>query len=218
MNFNRSNPSPRYRELAGMYQQMHAEAAQPGAAPANEIYPGASLAPHASRIKGLVSITGAASLLDYGSGKGRQYQTALRLPDGTIVEDVQDYWGVDYVQCYDPAYLPFSNLPVARFDGVISTDVLEHCPEEDISWIIEEVFSFATRFVFVNIASYPALMHLPNGENAHCTVRPAEWWLAVVEAVAAHHPAVYWEAIVQSIIETSEGRVLQEIRLGSPSG
>ena len=58
-------------------------------------------------------------------------------------------------------------------------DVLEHCPEQDLRWIVAEIFGFANRFVFANVASYEAMTTLPNGENAHCTVRPSEWWNAV---------------------------------------
>ena len=42
--------------------------------------------------------------------------------------------------------------------------------------IVAEIFSYARRFVYVNVACYPAEKRLPNGENAHCTVRPPEWW------------------------------------------
>jgi hypothetical protein len=43
---------------------------------------------------------------------------------------MKEYWGVESIRCYDPGYPPFSTLPEGRFDGVICTDVLEHCPEE----------------------------------------------------------------------------------------
>ena len=75
MNFSRSNPSPRYRELAA---DVPTNACRSGAIRLRRLRTRftreLSLAPHASRIKRLVSITGAANLLDYGSGKGRQYQ------------------------------------------------------------------------------------------------------------------------------------------------
>jgi hypothetical protein len=66
---------------------------------------------------------------------------------------------------------PFSALPEGRFDGVVCTDVLEHCPEEDLPWIVGELFGYARLFVFANVACYPAAKKLPNGENAHCTIR-----------------------------------------------
>jgi hypothetical protein len=54
---------------------------------------------------------------------------------------------------------------------VISTDVLEHCPGKvNVPWIVDEMFGYATRFVFANVAVIPAGKRLPNGENAHCTI------------------------------------------------
>ena len=108
-------------------------------------------------------------------------------------ENIVDYWGVAAVQCYDPAYQPFNRLPEGRFDGVVCTDVLEHCPEEDLDWILREVFGFAERFVFFSIACFPADRRLPNGENAHCTIRPVDWWSEVIGRVAAERPELLWE-------------------------
>ncbi len=61
------------------------------------------------------------------------------------------------IALYDPAYTPYMALPQGKFTmASICTDVLEHCPEQDIPWILSELFSYATRFVFANIACYPA--------------------------------------------------------------
>ena len=49
---------------------------------------------------------------------------------GEIISSVQDYWGVEKIVCYDPAYSPYSALPEGRFDGVICVDVpAEEDPE-----------------------------------------------------------------------------------------
>jgi hypothetical protein len=76
---------------------------------------------------------------------------------------------------------------------VISTDALEHCPEQDMPWILEEIFAAARRFVYANVASYPAVKLLPNGENAHSTQRPANWWSALVSEVAGRHSGVIYQ-------------------------
>ena len=128
---------------------------------------------------------------------------------------VMDYWDVDEVVCYDPCYPPFSKYPGGKFDGVISTDVLEHCPEEDIPWIIDEIFSFATRFVFANVACYPARKRLPTGENAHCTIQPVEWWKHLIEGIAASYPGVTWEVWIQSRVDGPQGSRLVEQRIGN---
>jgi hypothetical protein len=217
--YSRENPSPRYRELTELYRAMHTEGERFMNLPPERTFPGASLPPQAVRIKRLIDATGAANILDYGSGKGLQYDLRdVALADGPIVPSIADYWNVVYVHCYDPSFPPFSKLPQGKFDGVISTDVLEHCPEEDVPWIVDELFGFAERFVFATIACYPARKRLPTGENAHCTIRPASWWAELAEAVAARHAGVTWEFWVQEREGEHEGARIVESRIGSEGG
>lgn len=103
---------------------------------------------------------------------------------------LQGYWNVDHIQCYDPGFAPFSQLPVDRFDGTICIDVLEHITEPDLPWVLDELFGYARKFVYANIACYPAKKHLPNGQNAHCTVRSPDWWTGLIHAVAMRHTGV----------------------------
>jgi hypothetical protein len=197
--YSRESPSPRYRKLLALYQQMHLEGEPSLGIPAPRTFAGGSLLRHASAIKRLIDATGARTLLDYGAGKGQQYAAnSLELPDGTRIGRLLDYWGVALIATYDPAYQPLSRLPSGKFDGVVCTDVLEHCPEEDLPWIADELFGFARRFVFANIASFPAIKTLPNGENAHCTVQPPAWWAGLLHAVAHRHPGIRYRALVDT--------------------
>lgn len=218
MPFTRASPSPRYRELLDLYRQMHLEGERFLNIPPQDVFPGASLPPQAARIKRLIAKTGAASILDYGSGKGKQYGAPIRESGGTSYENIQDYWDVDYVICYDPSYPPFSQLPADRFDAVVTTDVLEHCPVEDMEWIVDEIFGFARLFVFANVACFPAKKRLPTGENAHCTVKPPEWWEGLVRGVASAHPGIEWEFWIQSLDESGAAPKLVEARIGSEGG
>ena len=61
-------------------------------------------------------------------------------------------------------------------------------PEDDIGWIVAEITGQARRFVFASIACYPARTLLPNGENAHCTIRPESWWRNVFASAARERP------------------------------
>jgi hypothetical protein len=186
-----------------------------GRAP-EQTYPGQSLLPQAARIKKLIERTGALTILDYGSGKGMQYSISpIEIRSIGKWDNIMDYWDVDSVHCYDPCYEPFSVLPASKFDGVISTDVLEHCPEEDMRWIIEEIFGYATYFVFANIACYPARRQLPNGENAHCTIQPKEWWEGMLKDISAKYPNIVWEVWVESVIEDAEGKKRVEEKLSN---
>jgi hypothetical protein len=153
----RANPSPRYRALLRLYRQMHEEGARHQNLPAEETFDGRSLLPHGGAITALARQHAARTILDYGSGKGLQYKPIrIELEDGQTFDSMAAFWKVDRVTCYDPGYEPFSTLPDGPFDGVVCTDVLDHCPEDDIPWIVDELFSFAEKFIFANVANYPA--------------------------------------------------------------
>ncbi len=180
--------------------------------PAEQTFNGMSLSSHVAHIKALVERTSANTLLDYGCGTGVLYERRpIKAPDGISYDTIVDYWDVVAVHCYDPCYAPYSRVPEGRFDGVLSTDVLEHCPEEDVPWILGELFGYAERFVYANVASYPARKHLPNGENAHCTIKPPAWWDDVLRATASRYPGVAYEVWFQTKIEgEAGGQVLKE--------
>jgi hypothetical protein len=214
--FTRANPSPRYQELVQLYRTMHAEGEKFMNVAPGDTFPGLSLPPEAHHIKRLIDRTGAHNILDYGSGKGRQYDARnVKLATGEVVESIVDYWGVDYVHCYDPSFPKFSTLPHGRFHGVISTDVLEHCPEEDLPWILTEMFSYAERFLYANVACYAAKKRLPSGENAHCTIRPPEWWKDLFRSISAGFPGVVWELSASLLVEDEVGGIRGEKRLTS---
>ena len=98
------------------------------------------------------------TMLDYGCGKAQYHD-----PSWNAVK-------------YDPAIPEFSAKPTGRFDLVISTDVLEHIPEDSIDDIIADIFNYQDRWVFISVCCREAREILPNGMNAHATVRPEEWW------------------------------------------
>jgi hypothetical protein len=212
--YNRQNPSARYRALLEQYRNMHRVGEKfLGLAP-EKTFPDEKLLPQAARIKWLIECTGAQTLLDYGSGKGQLYQRKpVEVPNAGSWPSIQAYWGLQEVRCYDPCYEPFSRLPEEQFDGVICTDVLEHCPEEDVPWILDELFGYARRFVFANAACYPARKHLPTGENAHCTIREPAWWRERLRETSARHPGVLWEVWVQSRVEIYNGHRMVEQKL-----
>jgi hypothetical protein len=214
--FCRNQPSPRYKELITQYVTMHREGEGFLKIPAALTFPGQNLLPHAAKIKDLIDSTGSLSLLDYGSGKGLQYEPAVKanslFGQG---ETVMDYWGIDCVTCYDPCYVPYSTLPIGKFDGVVSTDVLEHCPIEDMEWIVGEIFNYSCKFVFANVACYPAKKRLPNGENAHTTIMPAQWWSDLVRRVAGRHPHIKWEFLIEERLSEPHGVSAKVTRLAS---
>ena len=129
-------------------------------------YPGNSLTLHLDDIKKLIETTKSKTALDYGCGKAQHY----------IKDRIHLSWGLDKMGLYDPAVLEWNSLPGDNFDCVICTDVLEHVPEKEINKTLEEIFTLSNKCTYLNIAMYPARQILPNGENAHCTLKPKQWW------------------------------------------
>lgn len=123
-------------------------------------------------LKGLVIGSQSKTILDYGSGKGEQFS----VDHINRTFDIED----ENVTCYDIGVPEFNTLPQQTFDGVICTDVLEHIPEEQLPANLQAIFSKANKFVFIIVHTGPAALTLPNGENAHCTIKPPSWWLKLI--------------------------------------
>jgi len=123
---------------------------------------GGTLKFHKRHIDDLIIDTKSETLLDFGCGKADVYE-------------VND-WDWPTPTLYDPAIPKHDELPAGTFHGVLSTDVLEHISEEQIPYIINQIFSRAERFVYLGIANNES-----NGSNAHVTRRPVEWWKDQVE-------------------------------------
>jgi SAM-dependent methyltransferase len=140
-------------------------------------FPGFSIRKHVTSIDGLIRKTGSKTILDYGCGKGRQYAEL----------NLHKYWNVEPT-LYDPATFP--EKPEGRFDGVVCTDVLEHIPEEDLREVLREIFNYSRKFVFLSICTREARKTLPDGRNAHLTIKPEEWWLSLMEGL---EPSVLYE-------------------------
>jgi len=186
MDYTRANPSPRYRQLMVQYSDMHDRGDQLNNIPAERTFEGVSLIEHVLRVKALIDRHAAKSLLDYGCGKASGYEkAAVRTPDGREIRGLKAIWGINDIRLFDPAYQPHSTPPQGTYDGVISTDVLEHCPEEDVPWIVADLFSFSRKFVFASVALYPARKLLPSGDNAHITLKSAGWWIDFFERESA---------------------------------
>lgn len=137
-------------------------------------FAGISIEPHVDRIANLVRECGSQNLLDYGCGKGYQY----------LAKRVHEQWGGILPICYDVGVSQLSKRPEGKFQGVICTDMIEHIEESDVPTILADVFSFAsqTSFVFLSVSCVPARKKvLPDGRNVHLTVKPPEWWDALLK-------------------------------------
>ena len=125
----------------------------------NKSWAGYDVVKYQTQIKDLVDLYGAKTILDYGCGKGLQYQEPLPygMRSGENWPECQwqtfdQYLGVT-VYCYDPCVEEFSELPAAdvKFDGVICTQVLNSIPDDDMTWVQQELEQRADKFCFIGL-------------------------------------------------------------------
>ncbi len=109
------------------------------------------------------------SLLDYGSGS-----ETLR----TALEETHPL--VD-VRCYDPGVPGREAMPEpAHF--LVCTDVLEHVEEQCVSDVLNHMCSLMLKGGYIRIGLASAKRVLPDGRNAHITLKPREWWITQLKA------------------------------------
>ncbi len=171
-------PSTEYLENIKYYKQMHKEGynlIDGSKKNENDAYNGQSTIVFAKLIKDIIKKNQIKTMLDYGCGKGFFYSNSSNM-HGFEIKSLRDYWKID-IDLYDPCYEKNSFLDEKKkYDLVISIDVLEHIPAQDIDWVLDKIISKANIYVFLNVACYPAVALLPNGKNAHININDYNWW------------------------------------------
>jgi hypothetical protein len=102
------------------------------------------------------------SILDYGCGQSQ------------LLEELNLSYPVQLLR-YDPAIAKWAKKPQSPVDLVINVDVLEHIEEEDLDATIADIAALG-RDAIIIVDTRLAATTLPDGRNAHVTVRPHEWW------------------------------------------
>jgi hypothetical protein len=118
-----------------------------------------------------------ASVLDYGCGQSR------------LLDELDLGYPVELIR-YDPAIPAWAKKPDKRVDLLINVDVLEHIEEEDLDQVLAEMASLC-RNALIIVDTKPAAAILPNGRNAHATIRPHAWWR---ERLLRHFPVLHPQA------------------------
>lgn len=86
---------------------------------------------------------------------------------------------------YDPAIPGIDVLPEKTFDVVVNTDVLEHVPEAGLDGVLRDFRKLSTSAIVIPHLG-KARRILPNGENAHCTIKTPAEWMSVFKRHYAH--------------------------------
>lgn len=119
----------------------------------------------APRVHALALELEAATVLDYGCGKGslKAALETLTLPwEWRVLE-------------YDPA-VPGKDAPPEPADLVVCTDVLEHVEPECIDDVIADLVRLANKAVLLAVACRAGKRQLADGRPDHLTVQAPAWW------------------------------------------
>lgn len=109
------------------------------------------------------------TILDFGCGRGTFKPAMLKLrPDAIITE-------------YDPGVPGKDVLSWDQVDFITCTDVMEHVEEKYVDNTLISLNTLCKWGIFFNIDLALARTLLPDGTNAHITVKPAAWWQAKLD-------------------------------------
>lgn len=209
--YNRENPSEEYKELVGEYINLHENGNE--TIPADKMFNGISLIYYIPQLMEIIlNKEKAKSILDYGCGKGKLYSSTeyntlnLDKKGRRLNDSLPNLWQLDYYALYDPGYKEHNKLPKGKYDGVICTDVIEHIDENDCDWILDEIFSYGKKFIYLTIACYEALKTFDNGKNVHVNVQTPDYWKEKLNKIHERYSYLKIYSHFDVIIEDKEDK------------
>lgn len=118
----------------------------------NKNWAGFDVIKYKDQIKDLVDRYRAKTILDYGCGKGLQYEEPLPYAGEDNLQTFDQWLGVK-VYKYDPCVPGIDQLPPVgtKFDGVICTQVLHNIPDQDMSWVAQTLNDYTEKFCFISL-------------------------------------------------------------------
>jgi hypothetical protein len=203
------NASEKYHELLSEYKIMHKAA--------DGMFNGKSLLKFVDIIGSYLEKNDCISLLDYGAGKGILYSDRFKDLSDLIDKPLGELWNLDSYKLYDPAFEEHNTLPdpweKGTFDAVICTDVLEHIPETDLKWVVDEILSYAGKMVFFNIACVPALKKFADGTNVHISVFEPQSWLNFFADMSFKYPELKLYLFFDTVDKETDKLVIEGYKL-----
>jgi 2-polyprenyl-3-methyl-5-hydroxy-6-metoxy-1,4-benzoquinol methylase len=130
---------------------------------------------HADAVVRIAQRVGAKTILDFGCGRSTLSKALKAAGHKFKCTD------------YDPGRPKKATLPNEVFDMVVCTDVLEHVEPEHVDSVIAAIAARTGKAAYFVIDTVPAVTKLPDGRNAHLTVREAVWWLGKLNAAFPVH-------------------------------
>jgi mitochondrial fission protein ELM1 len=117
-------------------------------------------------------------------------------PDGPSGEDESNhgaFHGLSQFQVQRHGLTDTRTRPTSRgFDGTICLRGLEHLPEADVQWVLEDIFTRSREFVYISVENSPDPLHLADGTYVGSRSRGSSWWLPFLLKAGARHPELHW--------------------------
>lgn len=118
-----------------------------------KVWSGKATFQYADEIKKLIDKHSAATLLDYGCGKGLHYDPSsiIKIQGKTF----DDWLGINSFYLYDPCVEGLNLLPPtgAKFDAVIAIQCLTAVPDADFDIVVNYLMSITNKFCFIGNSS-----------------------------------------------------------------
>lgn len=126
----------------------------------SKTFSGSLIVPYEAELKTMVGRLGIETALDYGCGKAVGWREGLAARVG-----------IAKVTLYDPCVPEFASEALleadASFDLVILCSVLFWIPAVDLPWVLDRVYSLATKAVFIAEKLGPPKKRFLSEEEAH---------------------------------------------------
>ena len=148
----------------------------------NKAWGGRDTFKYHKQIKDVLTLHECKSVLDYGSGRGVQWNLEHRFPFQTKDMLFREYLGLTDVTLYDPCVPIYENAPPdgTKFDAVIFTQVLGSIPDDDISWVKEKLMAYTGKCCFIGLVDPripPKSRKQIYDPAAFRAARTAEWYV-----------------------------------------
>lgn len=189
--FTKAQPSSRFREALATGETVKGGEVPLGGELSRQTSPGIALVRHRKAIHCLIHETGARTLIVWVSRQSSTHQgTSAGEPAG-------DAWRTLFEDCNSSYYDPLSGRSLGEntYDGVVSIDSMTRCPEDDVPWMLDEMFGSARRFVYV-VAAPGRFSGGRSDKGAHPVVQDPDWWRGQMISAARRHGEVRWTLCV----------------------
>lgn len=114
------------------------------------------------------------TIIDFGCGKG------------ALKRVLKNKYSIQ-IDEYDPAIPEKHIIGKTQYDLLITTDVLEHLYEDEIETFFKEILKLEPKYMFHAICTRKADNVLPNGTNAHKTIKSKNWWIEKIGSIIPHN-------------------------------